>query len=177
MLVDLFRYAGKRQAFIIVSDDASYELALQYFNENDRIFSNIINLAASEKQDIIQQLLKIKSSSASAVFLLCHSKLAHLILWLAKDLRLINDNMLWILSEKAVRDVQDIYMLPSLIYLIRQRKYERWEDLNRRHLMDSLSLVQRAFDSMSDDVVQDYLRKPSNCFQTPVWTKGQQLHK
>lgn len=178
VLVDLFRYAGKRRAFIIVSDDTSYELALQYFNENDDgISSNIINLAASEKQDIIQQLLRIKSSTACAVFLLCNSKLAHLILWLAKDLRLISDDVLWILSEKSLRDIQDVYMLPSLIYLMRQHKYERWEDFNRRHLIDSLSLVQRTFESMSDDVVQDYLRKPSNCSQTPVWKKGEQLHR
>ncbi|XP_015774940.1 PREDICTED: glutamate receptor ionotropic, NMDA 2B-like [Acropora digitifera] len=178
VLVDLFRYAGKRRAFIIVSDDTSYELALQYFNENDDgISSNIINLAASEKQDIIQQLLRIKSSTACAVFLLCNSKLAHLILWLAKDLRLISDDVLWILSEKSLRDIQDVYMLPSLIYLMRQHKYERWEDFNRRHLTDSLSLVQRTFESMSDDVVQDYLWKPSNCSQTPVWKKGEQLHR
>lgn len=161
-----------------MSDDTSYELALQYFNENDDgISSNIINLAASEKQDIIKQLLRIKSSTACAVFLLCNSKLAHLILWLAKDLRLINDEVLWILSEKSLRDIQDVYMLPSLIYLMRQHKYGRWEDFNRRHLIDSLSLVQRTFESMSDDVVQDYLWKPSNCSQTPVWKKGEQLHR
>ncbi|XP_068670202.1 glutamate receptor ionotropic, NMDA 1-like [Montipora foliosa] len=176
VLVDLFSFAGKRRAFIIVNDDASYGLALQYFNENSSI--NIINLGASdnEQQDIVKHLLTIKSSTASVVFLYCRSKLAHIILWLAKDFRLINDDVLWILSEKAVRDIQDTHLLPSLVYLIRQQRRSRQEDFYRRQLIDSLSLLQRTFASLSVEGVHDYLRKPTNCFEAAVWSKGRELY-
>ena len=176
VLLDLFSFAGKRRAFIIVNDDASYGLALQYFNENSSI--NIINLGASdnEQQDIIKHLLTIKASTASVVFLHCHSKLAHIILWLAKDFRLINDDILWILSEKAVPGIQDTHLLPSLVYLIRQQRQSHQEDFYRRQLIDSLSLLQRTFASVSVEGVHDYLRKPTNCFEASVWTKGRELY-
>ena len=162
-----------------MNDGTSHGLALQYFIENDFRSINIINLGAPDidQRDIIKQLLRIKSNPTDAVYLYCDSKLAHFILWLAKDFRLINDDILWILSEKSLHDIQDVYTLPSLIYLIRTRRFSSQEEFDKRQLNDSLSIVQRTFDSIDDEVVQDYLRRPTDCFSSPVWTRGQELHK
>ena len=179
-MLDLLQYVGKRQAFVIVSDDTSYGLAQQYFVENADIFSiTIINLGAPdvEQQDIIKQLFRIKASTTRAVYLYCDSKLANFILWLAKDFRLINEDTLWILSEKSLHNIKDLYTLPSFIYVIRTERFSSEEEFNRKQLIASLSMVKRTFDSMDDEVVQDYLRTPTDCFSSPTWTKGQELHE
>ena len=179
VFLDLLHYVGKKQAYIIVSDDISYGLALQHNNENEFFSVTIINLGSPDitQQDIIKQLLRIKSSTTHAVYLYCDSKLAHFILWLAKDFRLINNDILWVVSEKALQDIQDLYTLPSSIYLIKTERCSSQEQYDRRQLIDSLKIVQRTFDSIDGEVVQDYLRRPTDCFSSPTWTKGQQLHE
>lgn len=179
VFTQLLHYAGKRQAFVIVSDDTSYGLALQHFNENQFISITIINLGTpgTQQRDIIKQLLRIKSSTTHAVYLYCDSKLAHFILWLAKDFRLINNEIMWILSEKSLHNTQELYTLPSSLYLIRTERFSSQEEYDSRQLIDSLSIVKRTFDSIYGEVVQDYLRRPTNCFSSPTWTKGQELHK
>lgn len=179
MLLDLLRYVGKSQAFVVVSDDISYGQALEYFNENEFISIEIINLGAPDvsQSDITKELLRIKSSTAQAVYLYCDSKIAHFILWLAKDFRLINDDIFWILSEKSLHDIQDVYTLPSSIYLIRTKTFSNQEEFDRKQLIDSLSIVQRTFESMKDEIVQNYLKRPGDCFGSPTWNEGRKLHE
>lgn len=152
---------------------------MQHFNDKEFTSVMIINLGSPDIQqhDIIQELLRIKSSTAHAVYLYCDSKLAHFILWIAKDFRLINENMLWILSEKSLRNVPNLYTLPSFIYAIRTARYASEEEFDRRQLIDSLSVIQRTFGSMNERKMQQYLRRPSDCYSSSIWTKGQELHK
>ena len=180
MFLEVLKYVGKRRAFVIVSDDASYGLITKHYNDNDFASLTIINLGspAIEQRDIIQELIRIKSSTAHAVYLHCDSKLANFILWIAKDFRLINENMLWILSEKSLHDIPNIYTLPSFIYAIRTQKFASEEEFDRRQLTDSLLLIQKTFGSMNEREVREYLRQPaSDCYSNSAWNKGQQLHK
>lgn len=179
MFLDVLKYVGKRRAFVIVSDDTSYALVMQYYNDNDFASVTIINLGSPdiEQQDIIQELLRIKSSTAHAVYLYCNSKLAHFILWIARDFRLINENMLWIVSEKSLHNVPNIYTLPSFIYAIRTERFASEEEFDKRQLTDSLSVIQKTFGSMDEREVKEYLRKPSDCYNTSAWNKGQELHR
>ena len=176
---DLLRYVGKRKAFVVVSDDTSYSFALQQCNDDEFISLTVIHLEAAniQQQEIIQQLQRIQSSTTQAVYLYCDSKLAHFILWLAKDFRLINDDILWILSKKSLENVHNLYELPSSTYLIRTESFSNEEEIERRQLIDNLSVVKRTFDSMEDEVILDYLRRPTNCFSSPKWTKGKQLYE
>lgn len=176
---DLLRYVGKRKAFVVVSDDTSYSLALQQCTDDEFISLTVIHLRAPniQQQDIIQQLQRVKSSTNQAVYLYCDSKLAHFILWLAKDFRLIDDEILWILSKKSLENVHNLYELPSSTYLIRTESFSNEEEFERRQLIDKLSVVKRTFDSMDDEVVLEYLRRPTNCFSSPKWTKGKQLYE
>ena len=176
---DLLCYVGIRKAFVVVSDDTSYSFALQQCNDDEFISLTVIHLEAPniQQQEIIQQLQRIKSSTTQAVYLYCDSKLAHFILWLAKDFRLINDDILWILSKKSLENVHNLYELPSSTYLIRTESFSNEEEIERRQLIDNLSVVKRTFDSMEDEVILDYLRRPINCFSSPKWTKGKQLYE
>lgn len=152
---------------------------MQHYNDIESASVVIINLGSPDIQqdDIVQELLRIKSSTAHAVYLYCDSKLAHFILWIAKDFRLINENMLWILSERSLSNVPDIYTLPSFIYTIRTARFASEEEFDRRLLNDSLSVIQRTFATMDKRDIQKYLRKPSDCYSSSIWNKGQELHK
>ena len=152
---------------------------MKCYSDNDFASLTIINLGSPdiEQRDIIQELLRIKSSTAHAVYLHCDSKLAHFILWIAKDFRLINENMLWILSEKSLHDIPNIYTLPSFIYAIRTQRFASEEEFDRRQLMDSLSIIQETFGLMNEREVREYLRQSSDCYSNSAWNKGQQLHK
>ena len=179
VFLEVLKYAGKRRAFVIVSDDASYGLLMQYCHDNDFASVTIINIGSPdiEQRDIIQELLRIKSSTAHAVYLHCNSKIAHFILWIAKDYRLIDENMLWILSEKSLHDTPHLYTLPSFIYAIRTERFASEEEFDRRQLTDSLSVIQKTFGSMHEHEVREYLRQPSDCYSNSAWDKGQELHK
>ena len=152
---------------------------MQHFNDNKFASVIIINLGSPDiqQQDIIRELLRIKSSTVHAVYLYCDSKLAHFVLWIAKDFRLINENMLWILSEKSLHNVPHLYTLPSFIYAIRTVKFANEEEFDRRQLTDSLSVIQRTFGSMDEREMRQYLRSPSDCYSSSTWNKGQELHK
>lgn len=179
MFLDFLKYAGKREAFVIVSDDTSYGLAMQHYNDNEFAAVTIINLGSPdlEQRDIIKELQRIKSSTTHAVYLYCDSKLAHFILWIAKDFRLISENLLWVLSEKALHNVVDLYTFPSFIYAIRTERFSSDEEFDRKQLTASLSVIQRTFASMDERDVQQYLRRPSDCYSSSTWTRGQELHK
>ena len=179
MFLEVLKYVERRRAFVIVSDDTSHGLVMQYCNDNDFASVAIINLGFPdiEQRDIIQELLRIKSSTAHAVYLHCDSKLAHFILWIAKDFRLIDENMLWILSEKSLHGIPNLYTLPSFIYAIRTERFASEEEFDRRQLTDSLSVIQKTFGSMDESEVRGYLRQPSDCHSSSAWNKGQELHK
>ena len=179
VFLEILKYVERRRAFVVVSDDTSYGLVMQYCNDIDFASVTIINLGSPdiEQRDIIQELLRIKSSTAHAVYLHCDSKLAHFILWIAKDFRLIDENMLWILSEKSLHDISDLYTLPSFIYAIRTERFVGEEEFDRRKLTNSLSVIQKTFGSMHEREVKEYLRQPSDCHSNSAWNKGQDLHK
>lgn len=179
VFLDVLNYVGKRRAFVIVSDDISYGLVMQYYSDNDFASVTIINLGSPniEQNDIIQELLRMKSSTVHAVYLLCSSKLAHFILWIAKDFRLINENMLWILSEKSLLNIPNLYTLPSFIYSIQTQRLVGEGEFDRRQLTDSLSIIQKTFGSMDEREVREYSRPPSECYSNSAWNKGQQLRR
>ena len=180
VFVDVINYVGRRQGYVIVSDETSYGLAFRYYNDVEFTSVKIISLSDTDIQNraVSEQLLKLKSSTARAILLHCDTKLASIILWFAKDLGLINDDIMWILSERTLQSVEHLHTLPSRIYSFRAETSSNQEKFEQTKLIDSLSLIQRTFDSMDDDEVRGYGRSSSNCYDSSsIWTKGVDLYK
>ena len=175
VVLNFFRYIGKSNAFVIVNDEVTQGLALEFFSGVRAHPVTVIKIDTSSLVhiEISKNLLRIKSSNVQSIFLHCERKFAHLMLWLAKDFGLINDEYTWIVSDRIVQSFSDLLPLPSSIYGVRANLPPKRED----RLAQSLYLIQRTFETIPSDVIPQYLGKHLDCYGTETWTKGEELYE
>ena len=175
----LLKYTGRSLLFVVVSDEVSHGLAYSYFNGHKKEFQAIItNIGSTHmRHSILSELLiQIKSSIRPLIFLYGDARIAQVLLWYAKDYRMIEESFLWIISENILHETEDLFRFPSLIYGIRLKgSKDIWNFMSQR-LSSGLNLLQF---SLEQTVMEngELKRTSSDCSDRGDWKQGLQLQK
>lgn len=124
---------------------------------------------------LTQLLMKIKSSVRPLIFLYGTTGIARTVLWCAKDYRMIEETFLWIISEGILKEVKDLFTLPSLIYGIRLKGNEDIWKFQSERLFTGLELLQLALGQTAR--TNDVIGTLNNCSDPVDWEYGRQLYR
>ena len=174
----LLEYTGRSDIFVIVGDDFSHGLAHSYLSRHQEFDSHIITIDRTNLfyDHLNQVLLQIKSSVRPVIFLYCDARLAKTLLWYAKDFKMIDESFLWIISESIVRETNDFYTLPSLIYGIRMMGSEDVIQFQSERLLVGLELLMMSL--VPTATSGNLIEGPSkDCFGPGGWQQGKMLYR
>ena len=181
VVLEFFRYIGNAEAFVIVSDDTTHGLALEFFSAVHFVSVTIfkIDILRNPQPSVSKYLMQIKASLVSTVFLHCDVDLARHILWSAKDFRIFGEGFFWIVSEDVVENTEYVYMLPSGIHAIRAEGLQYRDGYFANRLNETYEVLHKALNSSSDAELRRFLRKPSpaKCSDVDEWKHGQDLYR
>lgn len=180
-VLEFFRYIGNAEAFVIVSDDTTHGLALEFFSAIKFVTVTIfkIDILRNPQPSVSKYLMQIKASLASSVFLHCDVDLAKHILWSAKDFRVFGEGFFWVVSENIVQNTEHLYMLPSGIHAIRAEDLQYADRFFTDRLYNAYEVLQKALNSSSDAELRNFVRKPSTakCSDVEEWKHGKELYR
>ncbi|XP_031563699.1 glutamate receptor ionotropic, NMDA 1-like [Actinia tenebrosa] len=180
VVLEFFRYIGNAEAFVIVSDDTTHGLALQFFSDINFVTVSIFKIDKMNPQPSVSEyLMRIKASLASAVFLHCDVDLAKHILWSAKDFGVFGEGLFWIVSENIVENTEHSYMLPSGIHAIRVEGLQYTDRFFADRLYNTYEVLHKALNSSTDAELRRFLRKPptTKCSDMEEWKHGKELYR